>query len=174
MKNVPIVFSRMLLNQLESKLFREKHESVHRTLRLIRVVLLLLLGRRWRRRHLAGWRNRYQSGHRSHQRGKWIVGRELESPEPVAQIRSPDCFRMVRRQADVTDGQVVARNSVFFDRHSRLSRTPAWKKNKKSILNELKYAVKPEKGVPFFSGGMHKCNQVGCGSCVRLISSSPK
>ena len=146
MKNVPIVFSRVLLNQLESKLFREKHESVHRTLRLIRVVLLLLLGRRWRRRHLAGWRNRYQSGHRSHQRRKRIVGRKLESPEPVAQIRSPDCFRMVRRQADVTDGQVVARNSVFFDRHSRLSRTPAWKKNKKEHFKWVEVPCKTRTG----------------------------
>ena len=52
---LPIVFSGMLLNEFEPVLLGEEHESVHRSFRLVRiVVLLLLLGRRRRRGHL--WR----------------------------------------------------------------------------------------------------------------------
>ena len=59
-----------------------------------------------------------------------ITCREFETAESVAKIRSSDGFRMVRRQADVADGQLLTRDPVLVDGHARTGRTPTWKGNK--------------------------------------------
>ena len=47
---LPVIFARMLLDQLKAVFLGEKHEAVHGSLGLVRV-LARLLGRRHRRRH---------------------------------------------------------------------------------------------------------------------------
>ena len=52
---------------------------------------------------------------------------ELESAEPVAQIRRPDDVGVVRRQTDVADTQVAAKHTAeakLVQAHPGLGRTP--------------------------------------------------
>ena len=111
--SLPVVLARMLLDELEAILLGEEHESVHRPLRLVRVVLLLLLGRRRRRRRLRP--DSDEPRHRPRQRRDRVVGGELEPAKPVAEVRSADGFRVVRRKADVADAQVLARDSELVE-----------------------------------------------------------
>ena len=145
--HVPVIFPRMLLNKFKPKLFGEQHESVHRPFRLMsliaavakilvgrRVGLLLLCGRH-RRRHLIGLDHPVDQG----RRGDWpgqrrrarVAGKvlvELEPAESVAEIRSADGLRVIRGQANVAQGQGLARDAVLLDGEPGMRAAPTCNK----------------------------------------------
>ena len=129
---LPVIFARVLLDQLKAIFFSEKHESIHRPLGLVSWIFLLLFGRRRRGRHLR--RDWNKSGHGSGQRWEGIVGGKFEPPESIAEIRSSYGFRMIWRQTDVPHWKFLAWDSVFVNRHPRMRWTPSWKE-RKNIYN---------------------------------------
>lgn len=131
----------MLLDEFEPELLGKQHEPVHRPLGLVLVLCrrLLLLGGRHGRRHdhlLRGQRPRvdHRRGRgRRQQRRVLLV--KLKAPEPVAEIGGAraDGLRVVGRETDVADRQVLARDAVLVDRQPGLGGAPACGRERESI-----------------------------------------
>ena len=92
---LPVIFPRMLLDQLKAIFLGEKHEPVHGSLGLVRV-LARLLGRRHRRRH-----------HRA--RGRGGSHRGQEAGDPVSELETSEArIRPLARPGRELVRQVLA------------------------------------------------------------------
>ena len=96
----PVVFARVLLDQLQSVLLGEQHEAVHGPLGLVRV-LGLLGGGHWRRHHRARHGHRARGAHSwRQQRGDAVAESEARGGHGsgVSRQRDPASGRELVRQ----------------------------------------------------------------------------